>query len=379
MTAVTMMMMMMMMMIAIMMKVDDDDDHDHDHDDGDGDGDDDYYRGHDHYDGDGDVGDGDDDDGGGDGGGMVIVVVMVVTKKMLVDRALQVDRVLGAAASPATQLPECSFTDGHGPVFLRVKPTRFSIVEVSMYLSFADFVYFLLSSGAKCFSCGKYVVFITLNNESQRTVTPPSPGTLNLYPNPKMMALFVTLLLEGAPLFYEVLSGYHLVRFAIAALLFTLAQGLVLTAFCVGASPVEVVTFGYIHMPVSAVLSYFAFSRRYGRLEWLSVGMLTLGVLAFVLLREESAEGETLQLELHGFLLVMGSVFASVLGSIIAERIFKDRPASPAWRLFAFRLLPRSSASALENEAATRCHGGAEFVCICDESRGKFDRLRRRE
>lgn len=140
-----------------------------------------------------------------------------------------------------------------------------------------------------------------------------------------MMALFATLLLEGAPLFYEVLSGYHLVRFAIAALLFTLAQGLVLTAFCVGASPVEVVTFGYIHMPVSAVLSYFAFSRRYGRLEWLSVGMLTLGVLAFVLLREESAEGETLQLELHGFLLVMGSVFASVLGSIIAERIFKDR------------------------------------------------------
>ncbi|CAE7733331.1 unnamed protein product [Symbiodinium sp. CCMP2592] len=193
-----------------------------------------------------------------------------------------------------------------------------------MYLSFADFVYFL-SSGAECFKCEKYVVFITLHDESQRTVTPPSPATLNLYPDPKMMALFVTLLLEGAPLFYEVLSGYHLVRFAIAALLFTLAQGLVLTAFCVGASPVEVVTFGYIHMPVSAVLSYFAFSRRYGRLEWLSVGMLTLGVLAFVLLREESAEGETLQLELHGFLLVMGSVFASVLGSIIAERIFKDR------------------------------------------------------
>ena len=91
------------------------------------------------------------------------------------DRALQVDRVLGAAASPATQLPECSFTDGHGPVFLRVKPTRFSIVEVSMYLSFADFVYFLLSSGAKCFSCGKYVVFITLNNESQSTGSRSSP------------------------------------------------------------------------------------------------------------------------------------------------------------------------------------------------------------
>ncbi|CAK9089748.1 GTP-binding protein SAR1B [Durusdinium trenchii] len=98
-----------------------------------------------------------------------------------------------------------------------------------------------------------------------------------------VLACVITLIMEGSGIIKEMLSWSQLWRFMISALMFTAGSGLVLAAYCVGTSPVEVVTFGYSYMPICAVLSYFAFNRRYGRLEWLSVGMLTLGVLAFVL------------------------------------------------------------------------------------------------
>eukprot|EP00438_Fugacium_kawagutii_P002593 Skav214686 [mRNA] locus=scaffold444:7295:22176:+ [translate_table: standard] len=141
----------------------------------------------------------------------------------------------------------------------------------------------------------------------------------------EVLAAVVTLFMEGSGICKDLLSWGQLWRFMISALLFTIASGLVLAAYCIGTSPVEVVTFGYSYMPISAVLSYFAFNRRYGRLEWLSVGMLSLGVFAFVLLREESREGKELRFQMKGLLLVFASVCCSATGSILAERVFKER------------------------------------------------------
>eukprot|EP00434_Breviolum_minutum_P008887 symbB.v1.2.007835.t1/scaffold463.1/size291460/16 len=141
----------------------------------------------------------------------------------------------------------------------------------------------------------------------------------------QVLAALVTFLMEGCGICNVLLSWGQLWRFFVSALLFTMASGLVLAAYCIGTSPVEVVTFGYSYMPISAVLSYFAFNRRYGRLEWLSVGMLSLGVFAFVLLREESREGKELRFQLKGLLVVFASVVCSATGSILAERVFKER------------------------------------------------------
>jgi len=141
-----------------------------------------------------------------------------------------------------------------------------------------------------------------------------------------VLSAVVTFAMEGC---VDILSWNQLWRFVISALLFTLASGLVLTAYMVDTSAAEVVTFGYSYMPISAVLSYYAFNRRYGRLEWLSVGIITLGVFAFVLLREECREGKVLQFQMKGFLLVLASVFFSATGSILAEQVFKDRTLGP--------------------------------------------------
>lgn len=140
-----------------------------------------------------------------------------------------------------------------------------------------------------------------------------------------VLAALVTVFMEGSGICRDLLSWGQLWRFMISALLFTIASGLVLMAYCIRTSPMEVVTFGYSYMPISAVLSYFAFNRRYGRLEWLSVGMLSLGVFAFVLLREESREGKELRFQMKGLLLVFASVCCSATGSILAERVFKER------------------------------------------------------
>jgi drug/metabolite transporter (DMT)-like permease len=108
-------------------------------------------------------------------------------------------------------------------------------------------------------------------------------------------------------------------------LLFTVASALVLTTHRMGGTTAEIVTVGYIYMPIAVLLSYYVFRRRYGNLEWISVGMMTLGVLAFVLLREESMTGHSLYFSVPEMLIVLTAVLTSVMGSILAERVFKTR------------------------------------------------------
>ncbi|CAK0795153.1 unnamed protein product [Prorocentrum cordatum] len=134
----------------------------------------------------------------------------------------------------------------------------------------------------------------------------------------------LSFLLEGTDVVKHVLVCSAHWRFLAVAVLFTAASALLLSAYRIGTPAAEVVTVGYIYLPVSVVLSYYIFRRRYGRLEWLSVGMMTLAILTFVLLREES-KNPLGRFRRRGFCLVVGAVFISVLGSILAEKIFKQR------------------------------------------------------
>mmetsp|Transcript_151847 Transcript_151847/g.487269 ORF Transcript_151847/g.487269 Transcript_151847/m.487269 type:complete len:989 (-) Transcript_151847:110-3076(-) len=140
------------------------------------------------------------------------------------------------------------------------------------------------------------------------------------------VALFLSFFLEGPDVAQKIFRFGPLVRFMGISFLFTFASVLVLLAYRIGTPPVEVVTMGYIYMPISAVLSYYVFRRRYGTLEWLSVAMMSLAVLVFVLLREESKdEVSNHSFKLQGFGIVLGAVAISVSASILAERCFKQQ------------------------------------------------------
>lgn len=99
---------------------------------------------------------------------------------------------------------------------------------------------------------------------------------------------------------------------------------------------------GYLYLPLSVIMSYYVFNRNYGKLEWLTLGMMTMAVLTYVMLREQYRD-----LEEHehghplarlkssftpaGFGLLVTGVVLSVTGSIGAERIYKHKSRGLTW------------------------------------------------
>ena len=51
---------------------------------------------------------------------------------------------------------------------------------------------------------------------------------------------------------------------------------------------------GYLYLPLSVIMSYYVFNRNYGKLEWLTLGMMTMAVLTYVMLREQYRDLEVL-------------------------------------------------------------------------------------
>eukprot|EP00928_Gymnodinium_smaydae_P066366 TRINITY_DN49387_c0_g1_i1.p1 TRINITY_DN49387_c0_g1~~TRINITY_DN49387_c0_g1_i1.p1 ORF type:complete len:852 (-),score=93.44 TRINITY_DN49387_c0_g1_i1:128-2521(-) len=134
---------------------------------------------------------------------------------------------------------------------------------------------------------------------------------------------------EGMPAISRLYSNMFLWHSTQVSMLFTLASLFVLLAYKIGTPAAEVVTIGYVYMPLSVVFSEYVFKRRYGRLEWLSVGMMALAILAIVLLREEAAAGHHQRsATFAGFSLVFGAVISSVCASILAEKLLKSRSGS---------------------------------------------------
>jgi len=144
-------------------------------------------------------------------------------------------------------------------------------------------------------------------------------------------ALLISFILEGRWAVKKIFSWHHLWRFLGIAALFTIASFLIACAYRGGTSAATVSTVGYMYLPISAVLSCCIFSlwgRRYGLLEWLSLGMISLATLTFILLRERGKRGTLPNEEgffAPGIVIVISAVFVSALASILSERIYKGR------------------------------------------------------
>jgi len=176
------------------------------------------------------------------------------------------------------------------------------------------------------------VSFITLESLRSGFQEGALGGDINLFSiivvtnvSSLLFGVWISLLLEGGGFFHQATRWHNTVRFFGISSLFTIASTLVLVSYRIGTPPIEVVTVGYIYMPISAALSYYVFRRKYGTLEWLSVGMMSLAVLAFVLLREECKQPSDITFSVKGFGMVVAAVVISVAASILAERAFKEQ------------------------------------------------------
>eukprot|EP00931_Biecheleriopsis_adriatica_P024530 TRINITY_DN15258_c0_g1_i1.p1 TRINITY_DN15258_c0_g1~~TRINITY_DN15258_c0_g1_i1.p1 ORF type:complete len:922 (-),score=144.38 TRINITY_DN15258_c0_g1_i1:70-2439(-) len=119
-------------------------------------------------------------------------------------------------------------------------------------------------------------------------------------------------------------------RFAAVSCLFTFSEAMQVFARWAGTSSIQLITVGYLYLPITVIMSYYVFNRLYGKLEWLTLGMMTMSVLTFVMLREQYKDLEESPLmrlknsfTAAGFAMAVGAVVVSAGGSILAERIYK--------------------------------------------------------
>lgn len=139
------------------------------------------------------------------------------------------------------------------------------------------------------------------------------------------LALVSTAILEKEVSLWRILGADCHRRYMLAMSLFAFGIICVVCAWeDVHASWSEIRLVGYTFLPLAVVMSYFAFGRKYGILEWLAVGMMTLSILAFVWLRERAA-GSAMRFSLRAGVLVQVGVSCCVAGSIIVERTLKRR------------------------------------------------------
>mmetsp|Transcript_79142 Transcript_79142/g.219987 ORF Transcript_79142/g.219987 Transcript_79142/m.219987 type:complete len:915 (-) Transcript_79142:161-2905(-) len=146
-----------------------------------------------------------------------------------------------------------------------------------------------------------------------------------------IFSIFVTVFLEGASGLKKTLDLNALWRLLVPAICFQTAQHLINDALVVGVPPILVKTIGYVYMPVAAVISYVVFRRAYQSLEWMALTIVMLATMCFIFLREKCRAGSctvfNVPYELNvglGLLSLFLAVFISCVGSILAERIFKD-------------------------------------------------------
>jgi len=150
-----------------------------------------------------------------------------------------------------------------------------------------------------------------------------------------ILACIVTVGLEGTGACKYIFNGRGLLRVSAMALLFTVSTGMTALAWKTGLSPAVNNLLGKLYLPLAAVASYFAFKRKYGLLEWLSLSMTMLSIAAFMLLRDRCHYNYCHTFKLRdrdanklGILFVLLSVCASATASILMERILQKRTSS---------------------------------------------------
>ena len=197
-------------------------------------------------------------------------------------------------------------------------------------------VVFVLSCSGK-FVLGEVVYDDRINYFSYGVVT----NAVSL-----LTSLTVSFTIEGCHAIDKVFSWKALWRFTGVSFLFTCASALVALSRWAGTSNVQIVTVGYLYLPLSVIMSYYVFNRNYGKLEWLTLGMMTTAVLTYVMLREQCKDLEETHSGVEdshplarfkssftpaGFGLLVTGVVLSVTGSIGAERIYKHKSRGLTW------------------------------------------------
>eukprot|EP00929_Paragymnodinium_shiwhaense_P076280 TRINITY_DN39189_c0_g1_i4.p1 TRINITY_DN39189_c0_g1~~TRINITY_DN39189_c0_g1_i4.p1 ORF type:complete len:999 (+),score=168.31 TRINITY_DN39189_c0_g1_i4:96-3092(+) len=141
------------------------------------------------------------------------------------------------------------------------------------------------------------------------------------------IGLVVAYGLEGSHATSKIFDWHPVWRFLGIAFVFTGSTLMINLSYVYGASAGAVATLGNIYLPLAAVLSFFVMKRLYGKLEWLSLCILTLSMMTFVLLRERAKANSLLEgaFNRHAFGFIFAASAMSAFGSIFAERIYKDR------------------------------------------------------
>lgn len=142
--------------------------------------------------------------------------------------------------------------------------------------------------------------------------------------------------LEGRRAWTQIFDWHALWRWSGISVFFVLATFLNALAYRSGIAVPLINMLGKMYLPVVALASYCVFKRTYGKLEWLALLMLMLGIISWILLRERCHVEHCPAVDLvwgirpavmTGALFVLISVAMSATASVLAERIYKDESA----------------------------------------------------
>eukprot|EP00931_Biecheleriopsis_adriatica_P093778 TRINITY_DN6749_c0_g1_i2.p1 TRINITY_DN6749_c0_g1~~TRINITY_DN6749_c0_g1_i2.p1 ORF type:complete len:917 (+),score=174.86 TRINITY_DN6749_c0_g1_i2:99-2849(+) len=145
-----------------------------------------------------------------------------------------------------------------------------------------------------------------------------------------IIGLIVSFTLEGTQAFAMIFGAFR--GWSIIACCFAIAKLLDIYAISTGVDHVFLLVIDNFYVPIAAVISFFAFSRVYGKLEWLALAMIVLSSQAFLILRDRCDRNychkfafSLGQRETNPFGIILSflSVVVGVIASVAAERLFK--------------------------------------------------------
>jgi len=146
-----------------------------------------------------------------------------------------------------------------------------------------------------------------------------------------LFALAISVFMEGEWGASRIFSCAALWRWSVVGFFFALKSMLLCLAFDSGLHHMITVLIGFLYVVIAAVVSFFVFSRLYGKLEWLSLSMIILSAPAFYIMRERCDTNychffnfQTKDLSPFGAFCAFAGVSLSAIASILAERLLKN-------------------------------------------------------
>jgi len=147
-----------------------------------------------------------------------------------------------------------------------------------------------------------------------------------------VVALTVSFAVDGREALRTICNHHYMWRWFIIAVLFMGHSYLHAVGVDFDVSEAWVLMLVYANVPIALAISLCMFKRIYGRLEWLSVAMMTLGMATFVLIRFRCGGTSCHELQMvwdsnHvlGISCILVSVFVQVMAWTLTERLLKAK------------------------------------------------------